>query len=82
MREERHLSRCSCAPAIGHSALGRWGLKEGRSFATPHHHMRITTCGSMTEKPTSATRQSRIHRGHRIVAVQLGNDWFGTVRSG
>jgi hypothetical protein len=33
----------------------------------------------MTEEPKSATRQSRIHRGHRIVAVPLGNEWVGTV---
>ena len=25
------------------------------------------------------TRQTRIHRGHRIVATQLGGDWVGTV---
>lgn len=27
------------------------------------------------------TRQSRLHRGHRVVAVQLGGDWAGTVHA-
>jgi hypothetical protein len=34
-----------------------------------------------TEEPKPATRQSRMHRGHRIVAVQLGSDWPGTVHA-
>jgi hypothetical protein len=42
---------------------------------------RITTCDSMTEEPTPATRQSQIHRGPRIVAVEPGNDWVGTVHA-
>ena len=39
----------------------------------------VTMCGQMTEEPKPATRQSRFHRGHRIVAVQLGDAWVGTV---
>jgi len=39
----------------------------------------ITTWREMTEEPQPATRQSRFHRGHRIVAVALGNAWVGTV---
>jgi hypothetical protein len=35
----------------------------------------------MTEEPTPATRQSQIHRGPRIVAVEPGNDWVGTVHA-
>jgi hypothetical protein len=27
---------------------------------------------AMTDAPPEATRQTRVHRGHRIVAVQLG----------
>ena len=33
----------------------------------------------MSDVSAPPTRQSRIHRGHRIVAVQLGRDWVGTV---
>ena len=32
-----------------------------------------------SDQQPEQTRQSRIHRGHRIVAVQLGGDWIGTV---
>ena len=28
-----------------------------------------------------ATRQSRTHRGHRIVGVQIGEEWVGTVHA-
>ena len=33
----------------------------------------------MTSAQLPETRQSRTHRGHRIVAVQLGDAWVGTV---
>ena len=33
----------------------------------------------MSDLPPSPTRQSRIHRGYRIVATQLGAGWIGTV---
>jgi hypothetical protein len=32
-----------------------------------------------TDQPPEPTRQSRVHRGHRIVAVQLGEGWVGTI---
>lgn len=35
----------------------------------------------MPDGHLEATRQSRLHRGHRIVALQLGGDWFGTVHA-
>jgi hypothetical protein len=33
------------------------------------------------EEPKPATRQSRTHRGHRIVAVPLGSEWVGAVHA-
>jgi hypothetical protein len=32
-----------------------------------------------SDQQPEPTRQSRNHRGHRIVAVQLGGDWVGTL---
>ena len=33
----------------------------------------------MNPEQPEPTRQSRVHRGHRIVATQLGGDWVGIV---
>ena len=39
--------------------------------------MPVSSVATVTVSPE--TRQSRVHRGHRIVAVQLGGDWVGTI---
>jgi hypothetical protein len=33
----------------------------------------------MPSEQAFQSRHSRVHRGHRIVAVQLGDGWVGTV---